>query len=227
MHTPHLPVHLMALILQKLGTDNNYREAAHMRLVSRDWRAAFAETPGCASRMIQKEADIPKLAALVPSMSQVIMSIEGESVSLETLKAQAQLRSVLVFGYSSSITKECTTIDLRGLPDKLEQLSFVNDVQLLSASFSSLAGLSIKKLELEVIRNSSVDINRLLEYAPRLEVRNLETHLINHPLLSNFEMLSRLSAVSSFFIVPILQELLIAREEMNSEEIIIGRSGSA
>ena len=170
MYMSDLPSHLMVLILQKLGTEKNYRNAAHMRLVSKDWRAAFADCPGYASLVLLHKADMARMLALAPSMSQLHIQTRGKPVCFPALVDCARLESVTVFGNSLGPPLEFSSVDLRGLPRNVSQLAFMFDVYLVPESFSSLARLNIKSLRLGAVSNSLVDINQLLEHVPKLEV---------------------------------------------------------
>ena len=175
---PNLPVHLMVLILQELGVHDNYKRAAHMRLVSRDWQDAFNECPGSAHRTLLHETDMARLCVLTPSMSRVSIHTRGEPVYFEALADCAQLEKVTLSGSSASISSSNITIDLRGLPRSVTQLAFETDVYLLPESFGSLTGLSIRMLELDYIGNSIMDIQNLLEFLSVLEVRNIKSQCV-------------------------------------------------
>ena len=172
-----LPVHLMVLILQKLGTEENYSKAAHMRLVSKDWHAAFAECPGHTFRTVLHETDIAEICALTPCMSQIHIETRGLPVFVTALEDCALLKKVTVSGKSSMFSRfsrETFAVDLRGLPGNVKQLAARSDIRLLPSSFGSLTSLSIETLELCSVRNVFLELNGLLDCLPTLRVRLYE-----------------------------------------------------
>ena len=181
MSMPNLPVHLMALILQKMDPESDHSKAAHMRLVSKDWRAAFAECPGSTSRTVLHETDLERICALTPSMSQFHITTEGQPIFLAALAGCAQLDTVTV----SCIASEATAVDLRGLPGNVKHLA-AYDVYLLPASFSSLTRLSIQTLDLNFVSNISLELNGLLDCLPTLEVGKLQKTNIHCTAMRSF-----------------------------------------
>ena len=157
----------MALILQKMETEIDYSRAARMRLVSKDWRAAFAECPGSTHRTLLHDTDIARICVLTPSMTLIYIKTRGQPVPLAALAECGQLKKVIVFGNA----EEAIAVDLRGLPGNVKQLVFLYDVHLLPASFGSLTPLSIETLELNLVRNTFSEVDDLLVCLPQLRVR--------------------------------------------------------
>ena len=171
----NLPVHLMVLILQKLGSEKDYSNAAHMRLVSKDWRAAFAECPGSTTRTVICDTDMEKICALAPSLTQIHIKSRGQPIILAALAECVRLKNV---GVSCDAT-EAIAVDLRGLPGSVKQLIFLPDVHLLPSSFSSLTRLSVETVELRVVRNTFSELDGLLVRLPTLQVRGQKNQRMN------------------------------------------------
>ena len=93
-----LPVHLLVRVLQHLGTEESYKEAAVMHLVSKDWMQAFSESPGhlCRHKSQQwsDDSDIGLFCALAPSMSSLEISSKQAPLILQPLAACTQLKGV-------------------------------------------------------------------------------------------------------------------------------------
>lgn len=165
-------MHLVHNVMGHLEGQGDLQDVLAMRLVAKEWHAAFREYP-TSYNFLAGPDDLQKWLNFKSNMSSLqVHSQLDHTVKLNPLQTASSLTSLIIRGnifHDSQKRSLQPLVKLSKLPSSLRCL-ILNSVYADPAYFSKLACTALTNLTLHTQQNTEVEIVELLYHLPLLQV---------------------------------------------------------